>query len=28
MLKDANPKLPMRDKEKTKDYHLNNLGIK
>ncbi|TRW96086.1 bleomycin resistance protein [Flavobacterium gawalongense] len=28
MLIDINPKLPMRDKERTKDYYLNNLGFK
>ena len=28
MLTDVNPKLPMRDKERTKDYYLNNLGFK
>ncbi|MCF7560109.1 VOC family protein [Sabulilitoribacter multivorans] len=28
MLKDINPKLPMRNKEITKDYYLNKLGFK
>lgn len=28
MLTDIHPKLPMRDKAKTKDFYLNNLGFK
>lgn len=28
MLKEINPKLPMRDKELTKKYYLDNLGFK
>jgi hypothetical protein len=27
MLKDINPKLPMRDKAATKDFYLNKLGF-
>jgi hypothetical protein len=27
MLTEINPKLPMRDKSRTKDYFLNNLGF-
>jgi len=27
MLKDINPKLPMRDKVLTKEFYLNNLGF-
>jgi hypothetical protein len=27
MLTDINPKLPMRDKDLTKDFYLNNLGF-
>jgi len=28
MLTDINPKLPMRDKDVTREYYLNNLGFK
>lgn len=28
MLTDINPKLPMRDSVRTKDFYLNNLGFK
>lgn len=27
MLTDVNPKLPMRDKNKTKEFYINNLGF-